>query len=126
MSATPTVIEASATLNAQKCQPRQYTSTKSSTYPNATAVDEIARCAGDDERQADPAQPLRGVERGGVERQSGQRRRGDERHDDRLVGEVYGIQHPECCAGIVHARQVEESGDDRTLSPYGRCDRTSA
>src|SRR5918993_5208162 len=75
--------------------------------PERDAIDQVACGAGDDERETHPTELLRDVERGGIDGQAGQRRRRDEWDHQGFVREVYGIEQPECRAGVVHAGQIQ-------------------
>ena len=77
------------------------------------AVDEVADGPAQDERQADPRQPLVRRHPRRIERDPNEGRRGDQGHDRRLVREVDGVQEPECGAGVAHVDDVEQVRNDR-------------
>ena len=107
----PTVIAASATLNAQKCDVAPVDVDEVDDVAGDRAVDQVAERAAEDERQPEPRQPLVEAELRRVGGDRDERDGGDADHHERLVREVDGVQQPERRAGVVHVRQVEESGD---------------
>ena len=105
----PTVIAASATLNAQKCDVAPVHVDEVHDVADDRAIDEVAEGAAEDQRQPESRQPLVEPELRAVGGDRHQRDRGDADHDRRLVGKVRGIQQAEGRAGVLHVREVEQA-----------------
>ena len=111
-STAPVVIAASATLNAQKCEAPQYTSTKSTTCPATARSIRLPNAPAQNERESESRQPLvepqlRAV---GGDRDEGDRRDAD--HHRRLVRKLGGVEDPEGRPGVLHVRQIQKPGND--------------
>src|SRR5688572_73551 len=74
-------------------------------------VDEIARGAPDDEREADPGEPLPGRQHRRIQGETGERRRRHDSEDDRFQRKVGGVHQAERCARVVDAGQIEKAGN---------------
>ena len=115
------VIAASATLNAQKCQPPPVEVEEVQHVAEQDPVDQVAGRAADDERQPEPRQPL--FRRAAWPTYTVSPTSAavcTSASTAVLNGKVDAVQQPERRAGIVDPRQVEEAGNDR------RCSRSSS
>ena len=75
-------------------------------------IDEVAERATEDERQPEARHPLVEPKLRRVGSDGNQRDGRDCNHHDRFVREICRVQQPECGAGVVHVRQIQEFGDD--------------
>ena len=105
----PTVIAASATLNAQKCDVAPVHVHEVDDVADDRAVDEVAEGAAEDQRQPEPRQPLVEPELRAVGGDRDQRDRRDADHDRRLVGKVRGVEQAERRAGVLDVRADRET-----------------
>ena len=79
MSAAPTVIAASATLNAQKCHVAPVDVDEIDDVADDRAVDQVADRAAEDQRQPEPRQPVVEPELRRVDGDADERQRRDAR-----------------------------------------------
>ena len=112
ISTTPTEMAASATLNAQKCQPRKRKIHVVEHIAGSRAIDQIADRSSQYARDAEPREPIRDRHRHRIPADAHQREAGDHRQHEGLARELHAVEHAERRPGVVDARQGEKARND--------------